>query len=45
MVKKITQEEIFEYIKESCEAQGLPFYVQNEAVMTAVAVILKSAGE
>ena len=43
MVKQVSNEDILEYIKESCKAQGLPFYVEDEGALVVIATILKSA--
>jgi hypothetical protein len=42
MVKKVSEEEILEYIKESCEMQGLPLHINDDATLSAIAQILKS---
>jgi thiamine monophosphate synthase len=43
MVRKVTEEEILEYIRATCQAQGIPVLVEDEHTLAAIATIFKSA--
>lgn len=43
MVKGISEEELMEWIKKSCEEQGIPLLVSEPSAVIAIATILKSA--
>jgi len=43
MVSKISEEELMEWIKKSCEEQGKPIYVQESAAISAISTIIRSA--
>jgi hypothetical protein len=43
MVNEVTEEEILEYIRASCTAQGIPVLVEDEHTLAAIATIIKSA--
>jgi hypothetical protein len=43
MVKKISEEELIEWIKKSCEEQGKPIYIDEPSAISLVTTILRSA--
>jgi len=43
MVSKIREEELLEWIKKSCEAQGKPIYIEEDSAISAIITILRSA--
>ena len=42
MVSKISEEELMEWIKKSCEEQGKPIYVHELSAISAIVTLLKS---
>jgi hypothetical protein len=44
MVKKITEEEMMEWLKKSCQESGVPIFIADPGAITSVVTILKSAG-
>lgn len=43
MVNKISEEELMDWLRKSCEAQGKPLYIEDVNSISAVLVILKSS--
>jgi|GEM_PF-5483447 len=43
MVKKISEEEISDWIKKSCEEQRKPIYIEEPSAISAITTILRSA--
>ena len=43
MVNKISEEELMEWIKKSCEEQGKPIYIEEDSAISAIVIILRSA--
>jgi len=43
MVNKISEEELMEWIKRSCEAQGVPIYIEESSTISVITTLLRSA--
>jgi len=43
MVSKISEEELMDWIKKSCEEQGKPIYIEEPSAISAIITILRSA--